>query len=218
VPTPSRARATGLMLLATVVSASGCFSLGRNAPPQRHYVLGSEIGPQGASAPVQPVADPGTRVIGLRLPSLADYLDSPFIVVRRGMHQVEFSEYHRWAESLRPAINRTVAGLLAERTPGDRVVTAPWPGGTHPDLLIQLHLLRFEGSAPEDPEATAGSVMVLATWEVLRGVDGSLLARGGTEYRADDWRVGDFDGLVGLLDAGLRRVAQDLARDLALSR
>ncbi|TVP57283.1 MAG: membrane integrity-associated transporter subunit PqiC [Gemmatimonadales bacterium] len=209
-----RSRATRLLLLATLLSMAGCFSLSRDAPPQRHYVLGSGGAAQAISAAVSPVADSSAHLVGLRLPRVADYLASPFIVVRRGAHQVEFSEYHRWGEDLGQAINRTVAGLLAERAPRHRIVTAPWPGGTSPDRVIQLHILRFEGVAPEHTRTGAGAAHLLATWEILRPLDGSLLGRGTIEVREDGWSVGDFDGLVRLLDTGLEALAEDLARHL----
>ncbi len=206
-------RATRLLLLATLASMAGCMSLSRDAPPQRHYVLGSGATPQALSlsAGVAQPADSTAPLIGLRLPRVADYLASPFIVVRHGVHQVEFSEYHRWGEDLGHAINRTVSGLLAELAPTHRIVTAPWPGGASPDRVIQLHILRFEGVKTEHEESPTGEAHVLATWEILRPLDGSLLARGTVEVREDGWSVGDFDALVSLLDEGLRAVAEELA-------
>jgi uncharacterized lipoprotein YmbA len=236
-----RRLATRLLVFAAILSTGGCFSLSRGAPPPQHYVLGTgaataadrlaaerlaaervaaDRAAAAAAGADRATVAAGPPVVGLRLPRLADYLSTPFIVVRRGDHQVEFTEYHRWGEDLGSAINRTVAGLLAERAPAHRVVTAPWPGGTPPAQVIQLQVLRFEGTAPETPERTTGEgatgqAHLLATWEILRASDGALLARGTTEVREDGWIVGDFGGLVRLLDRGLRRLADDLALNLA---
>jgi uncharacterized protein len=215
VPTPTRNRTIRLFLLATLLSPAGCFSLSRSAPLQQHYVLGAGGPPEHAAPPGgRLVADPGGHLIGLRLPRLADYLATPFIVVRRGTHQVEFSEYHRWGEDLGRAINRVVAGRMASRTPPHHVAAAPWPGGTSPDHVIQVHILRFEGVARQDPGSGEGEAHLLATWEILRPLDGALVARGTTEVREGGWSVGDFDGLVRLLDAGLEILAEDLALGL----
>jgi len=224
----THALATRLLVFAALLSMGGCFSLSRGALPPQHYVLGADASVAAvdrAAAERLDAARPGAAsplVVGLRLPRMADYLASPFIVVRRGDHQVEFTEYHRWGEDLGSAINRTVAGLLAERAPSHRVVTAPWPGGTPPAQVIQLQVLRFEGTAPEGPESATGGgatgqAHLLATWEILRASDGALVARGTTEVREDGWTVGDFAGLVRLLDRGLRRLADDLARNLETS-
>ncbi|NBB87879.1 MAG: hypothetical protein GVY12_16855, partial [Bacteroidetes bacterium] len=36
------------------------------------------------------------------------------------------------------------------------------------------------------------------------------LARGTTDYQGGPWEVGDFDGLVTLLDGGVRELSDDL--------
>ena len=63
----------------------------------------------------------------------------------------------------------------------------------------------------DDP---VGEAHLLATWEILDPIDGALRARGGTEVRRPGWTVGDFNGLVDLLDAGLGVLAEDLIRAL----
>jgi len=217
VTTLTRNRTVRLFLFATFLSLAGCFSLSREAPLQQHYVLGVGGAPDHAAPPAdRPGEDVSGHVIGLRPTRLADYLASPFIVIRRGAHQVEFSEYHRWGEDLSRAINRTVAGHLAALAPPHRVEAAPWPTGTAPDHVIQVHILRFEGVARDDSVNGEGEALLLATWEILSRLDGAVLSRGTTEVREGGWSVGDFDGLVRLLDAGLEVLAEDLA--LALDR
>lgn len=201
------------ILLCLLVSLSGCFSLSKGAPALKHYVLGAgghaERAPRGAVVEVEPGSAP-TALIGLRPPSLADYLANSYIVVRRGIHRVGFSEFDRWGEDLARGVGRTLAGHMAARSPAHRVEAAPWPPGTRPEKLIQVHLLRFEGVAPEDTLAVAGEAHLLANWEILDAADGALLLSGTTEVRSAGWTVGDFDGLVGLLDAALDALAEDL--------
>lgn len=213
--TLTRNRTIRLFFLATLLSLTGCFSLSRQVLPPQHYVLGAAGPPEQAAPPADPAAaDSSGQLIGLRPPRVAEYLATPFIVVRRGAHQVEFSEYHRWGEDLGRAINRIVVRRMASRTPPHRVEAAPWPAGTSPEHVIQVHILRFEGVAPKSPGNVEGEAHLLATWEILRLLDGSLLARGTTEVREGGWSVDDFDGLVRLLDAGLEILAEDLALGL----
>ncbi len=212
-PTQTRNRTIRLLLFVALLTLAGCFSLSRDVPPQQHYVLGSG-GPSALAAPSAERTEPDSdaHLIGLRSPRLADYLGTPFIVVRRGVHQIEFSEYHRWGEDLGRAINRTVVGhLLVGPMARHRVEAAPWPAGASPDHLIQLHILRFEGLVPEGSGTGEGTAHLLANWEILRTRDGAVLARGTTEVTEGSWAVGDFDGLVRLLDAGLAVLAEDLA-------
>jgi uncharacterized lipoprotein YmbA len=230
VPTLSLTRILRILLLAALLPLAGCFSLSRNAPPALHYVLA----PGGAAGePDAPILaaerGAGAGFVGVRPARMADYLASPFIVVRRGAHQVEFTEHHRWGEDLGRAINRGVAGRLSAAAPL-RVEAAPWPAGTSPSRVIQLHILRFEGVAPQTGEPSSGGegasgapvsgeAHFQATWEVLHPLEGTVLARGTTEVRDAGWRVGDFHGLVRLLDASLEILARDLAQALeALGR
>ena len=208
-------KAMRLVFSLALVALTGCFGLGRGEPPQRHYVLGLGLGleqaGQESAGPTGPVPGP---TVGLRPLLLAEYLATPFIVIRRGPHQIEFSEFHRWGETLDQGINRTVAGYMTGREPFRSVEFAPWPTRSKHDYVIQLQILRFEGMAPDQPAAFEGEALLLASWEILRGEDGVLLARGTTEYHGQGWTVGDYDGLVSLLETGLSEVADDLVARL----
>jgi uncharacterized lipoprotein YmbA len=207
---PYRKKAIHLIGLFALTALTGCFSLSREEPRQQHYVLGGSA--------LQETGPPAERLagltIGLRPLRLAAYLETLLIVVRQGPHQIRFSEFHRWGEDLGGGINRAVAGYLTARAPFQGVDVVPWPPQTQHDYLIQLHLLRFEGVAPEEPAASEGEVHLLATWEIIRQPDGAVLARGTTDYRERGWTVGDYAGLVTLLDAGVRVLSDDLITSL----
>jgi uncharacterized lipoprotein YmbA len=191
-----------------LISVMGCFSLSRNAPAPQHFVL-------GGSAPHDETVsrDPDRIAVGVRRLRLAPYLATPFVVVRRGANRITFSEFQRWGEDPGVGINRAVAGYLAARAPFADLDMAPWPLGTPHEYLIQLGVTQFEGVAPEALSAVEGEAHMLATWEIM-GQDGAVLARGTTDYRAPGWKIGDYGGLVALLDAGLDALASDLATRL----
>jgi len=197
----------------SLLALTGCFSLGRGEPPQRHYVLGAGMH-SDEQADTGPAGDVPGIAIGLRQPRLAEYLGTPFIVVRLGPNQIRLSEFHRWGETLEQGINRTVAGFLATKEPVWRIEFAPWPTRTNLDYVIQLHVLRFDGLLPDDGAATEGEALVQATWEILRGADGVVLTRGSTEYRERGWTLEDYDSLVSLLQKGLGVLAEELATGL----
>jgi uncharacterized lipoprotein YmbA len=204
-------RAARLLTLASLLGLAGCFSLGRTEPLQRHYVLGAdrvrEAGPELG----------GLRdlTVGMRRLRLSSYLEPPLLVVREGPNRVTYAEFHRWSEPLDGGINRAVAASLAGRARLRGIDVAPWSSGAVHDFLIQLHVQRFEGLAPDDPAATEGEVHMLAAWEILRPRDGAVLARGTTDHREGGWRVGDHAGMVRSLDAGLEALATDLLAGLA---
>jgi uncharacterized protein len=210
-----------IVLISAILLLSGCFSLSRDAPPQQHYVLGGSVQDSRDTPGLVVGADEAaaTTVVGLRPPRMADYLATPYLVVRYGTHRVEFSEFHRWGEELGRGISGTLALLLTEEAPTIRAVAAPWPTGTLPEYLVQLQVLRFEGVASEDAEgATAsltGSSHLRASWEIIRPLDGTTVARGTTDVQEPGWTLGNHADLVRRLDAALGTLAGDLGEALA---
>lgn len=205
-------RAIRLIGLCVAAAQAGC-SLNRGAPPAQYYVLGGG-GSQESTAAGR---DLGAIAVGMRRPQIAAYLVPTSVVVRRGdrAQELDLSEFQRWSEPLGEGINRAVAGYLTAGAHFRVVDVAPWPAGAEHDYLVELNVLRFEGVAPVDPAATEGEAHVLATWAIIRPADGEVLARGTTDYRKGGWRVGDYPGLVALLDAGVFALSADLMSHLA---
>lgn len=202
--------AVRVLLLIAFMTLSGCFSLSRDAPTERYFVLGGD--PVIESEPqAEDLAGVG---LGLRQVHLAEYLRSPLIVVRRGTHQITFSEFNRWGEDLGAGINRTVAGYLRHRADFRNIDIVPWPPRSDHDYLVQLQLLRFEGVVPEGTTGQDGEVHLLAAWEIIAQPAGAVVARGTTDYRATDWRVGDYETLVTILEMGLRQLSDELIAGL----
>lgn len=200
-----------LLLLFAPAALTGCFSLGREAPTEKHFVLGASEMPD-AIMPSDRLS--GLR-IGLRQLQLAEYLESPLLVVRHGLHRVHYSEFNRWGGTLSSGVNRAVADYLTALARLDAVDVAPWASRTTHDYLIQIHLLHLEGLAPDEPTDLEGGAHVRASWEIISPQDGAVLVRGTTDYKVDDWTVGDYAGLVARLDAGLLELSRDLVAALA---
>jgi uncharacterized lipoprotein YmbA len=194
------------MLLSTLLALAGCFSLSRDAPEPRHYVLGPNLptGTEGVSV------DPPASVSGLRAPRLSDYLSSPFVVVRQGANEIGFSRFDLWGERLAQAIGRSVAGHMGALDPGLRVEFAPWSSEARPDHVIELEVVHFEGVVTDGLPDGGGAAHLLAHWEIFRPREAVPVARGTTEVRESDWPVGDMAALVARLEAGLAILARDL--------
>lgn len=198
------ARTPRLLAAVSIISLAGCFSLGRATPPLEQYVLGAS----GATTAAPAAPDSGTLTIGLRRLDLAAYLSTRLIVVRRGAHQIVTSDFRRWGEDPGEGINRVVGAHLSTAQPVRTVDVAPWPTRSQHDFLVAVHVSRFEGVA--DSAVAEGSVHVLAAWEIIRPQDNAVVARGRTDHREGQWTVGDYAGLVILLDTALGRVARDI--------
>jgi len=208
-----------LFISLTLFLAAGCFKLARPTPPLEEYVLGRGLAvatsaPAVAATPAATARDAGRVTIGLRRLDLAPYLATQAIVVRHGA-QIVASDFHRWGEDPAAGITRAVAEYLVAAPAILAVDAAPWPVQVQHDYLVQLHVFRLEGVAPEEATATAGEAHVVASWEITRPGDGALLARGQSDRRQAGWRVGDYRALVTLLETGLKGLAGDLTACLA---
>lgn len=156
----------------------------------------------------------GAFSVGLSRAELASYLSVPAVILRRGTSQLIRSEFHRWGGNLDEGINRAVSAYLAASPHVRAIDVAPWTARARHDVLVQLHVSRFEGVVA-DSIATDGRVHVLAGWDIIRPVDGAVLVRGSTDDRGGAFRVGDYAGLVSGLDAALSHVARDIVACLA---
>lgn len=202
---------TLILVAALALSTSSCFKLARTSPPVERYVLGgARIAPED-SAP----SDVAGLAIGLRRLDLAPYLSTLAILVRRADNEIVTTGFHRWAEGPSAGLNRAVSGYLALSPGIASVDVAPWPVRSQHDYLVQLHVLRFEGVTSASDGAREGAAQFLAKWEIIHASDGALAARGETDYRATDWVVSDYAGLVTRLDRGLVVLAQELVACLA---
>lgn len=211
-------RSLFLSALALVVSllVGSCVRLPSPSPSDTRYYLLRSDPPADTAA-----STPGLR-LGLRTPSLAEYLDTQRLVLRRGPNEIHFSEAHQWGEALGPALNRAVA-LHLEGQPGVQSVEGvPWPRGADFDYVLQLRVLRFEGVGPPPPGPDAdddaplpeGHSQMAVGWTVLGPAGDSIRTRGQTRHRVAEWTVTDYAGLVARLDTSLGVLADDIHRRL----
>jgi uncharacterized protein len=130
--------------------------------------------------------------IGVRRLHLAPYLATPAIVVRRGPHEILTSDYHRWGEDLAEGINRAVARTSARRRSSGRWM---WRRGRSAPATTTWSSSTSRASKacfrPAPRWATVGGlgeVHVVASWEIIRQQDETVLARGTTDFRQAGWR------------------------------
>jgi uncharacterized lipoprotein YmbA len=199
-------RTMRLIGIGALISAAGCFSLARPTPPLEEYILGGGARAEAAAR----ARDAGGVTIGLRRLDLAPYLATTAIVVRRGS-RIETSGFRRWGEEPSAGIMRAVAVSLRAAPAVLAVDIAPWQVRAPHDYLVQLHITHLEGVAAENAATTQGEVHVMASWEIIRAQDGTLVARGETDRREAGWTVGDYLGLVQRIDNGLIGLASDVA-------
>jgi len=179
----------GLLLI------GGCAS-----QPSRFYLL--------SALPSSETASPMTAIgqgsaLGIGTVTLPKYLDRPQIVTRMGLHQLQLSEYDRWAESLETNFSRVLAENLSLLMPTERVATYPWPRGTPVDYQVSVEVLHFAGQR-------GGESVLIANWTLSRGEGQETLVSRKSRYSG--FVAGEtYEALV----ATMSQMVADLSRDMA---
>jgi uncharacterized lipoprotein YmbA len=179
---------------AAALLVAGCMSLGPRPAPPRYYVLEAPAGPaEGARAPV--------AAVGIRRVRMPPYLDRREVVTREGATEVVVASADRWAAPLDLLFSSALAEGLRAGVPAREVVTEPWPGGSAPEWVVSVEVLRFEGERD-------GTAVLEARWTVKRR--GEPAGAGVTAARERGAR-----GDVAAGAAALSRTLGTLARDVA---
>ncbi len=177
-------------VLAGFFVVSGC-AIGGVTPPSRFYLL----------APLEAVADAAAGPSHWLGPiSLAQYLDRPQIVTRRGAHRLALAEFDRWGEPLAESISRVMAANLGALLRTSRVQRHPWRDGRGIELKVELDVRRFDGTL-------RGPVELVVHWRAsLREERVVRISRYSEPLEAEGYEA---------LAAAMSRALQALSRDIA---
>ena len=182
----------------------GCVNLKPQPDRTRFYVLGSD-----QSVLISDGLPRSGLVIGMRRLSLAPYLDTPSIVVRRNANEISFSDLNRWGEDLETGISRALSQYLEMSAAISSVDMVPWPDQVEHDFVLSIQIHRFEGELPD-------GTRLLASWSIHNPDDGRVLKQGSTNQSTSGWIAEDYSDLVQKLDAVLQNLAIELADELGM--
>ncbi|MEO8132964.1 MAG: PqiC family protein [Betaproteobacteria bacterium] len=138
--------------------------------------------------------------------ALPDIVDRPQFVLRVDPNRVRILEQQRWAESLRVAIPRVIAGNIARILGTARV--GAYPGDPPADVRyrIALDITQFEAQS-------GAGVTVEATW-IVRAVEGGARRSGHT--MAQEPAAGpDYETLALAHSRALGTISRDIAQAIA---
>ncbi len=192
-----------MAIVSLPVAALLAWGCAASADHTRTYLLASPAGQMSDTD--GPDADAVS--VALRLPELPEFLQSRRIALRKGAHEIVYSDLHQWAQPLGTSVNDVLVRALASSPKVSSVHRAPWSDRVRPDCVVRLRLAEFEG-------ALDGSVNVRADWSVYESEKDLLLSEGNHTCRGLKWTPGDFNTLADSLAKGLDEVAEALARSL----
>jgi hypothetical protein len=188
-----RRRVSNLLLCAVLLAGCGA------TPKERFYTL-SFAAPEEAAAP----AAVSVAVATVTVPEAVDR--NP-MVIRTGPNQVDIDDLHRWAEPLKAAIPRALAGNLA-RELGTARVTSGRQAASGADYRVAVDVRRFESSFSE-------GATLEANWTVT-GKSGAPVS--GTTLAREPATPADHAGIAAAHSRALERLAREIAAAISPGR
>jgi uncharacterized protein len=193
------ARYTLLLCCLTTVVLGGCAS----SAPSRFYVLSAV----STSEPPQALVGALREVaIGVGPVELPRYLDRPQMATRAGPYELQFAEFHQWAEPLADNVTRVLSENLSHLLGTDRITTYPWPRSTPVAYQVIVQMTHFEGTLGEQSRLSA-------QWHIIDVDEQQELLRQTSQFRPAV-EAADYPSLAAALSQGLGALSQDIAAAL----
>jgi uncharacterized lipoprotein YmbA len=167
--------------------------VGCGTPAKERFYTLSFAAPQEAAASA-------TLSVAIGPVSVPEAVDRNPMVIRTGPNQVDIDDLHRWAEPLKAAIPRALAGNLARELRNARVTSGRGAAGDA-DYRVAVEVRRFESSFGE-------GATLEASWTVTsrsgKPVNGTTLAR-------EPAPTADHAGIAAAHSRALERLAREIA-------
>ena len=168
------------------------------APKESFYTL---AGPQ---SPL-PAALPSTLSIYVGPVVVPESVDRTPMVIRKGPNEVDIEDFHRWAEPLKTAIPRVVAGTLMRELGTAKVISSRAASATAVDYRVAIEIQRFESSLQS-------GALVDAYWTIVPAKGGA--AKTGRTVAEEPATAPSHAGVAAAHSRALERVAKDIAAAL----
>lgn len=141
--------------------------------------------------------------VGVGPLNLPSYLDRPQIVTRATEHQLELSEFNRWAEPLKESILRVIAVNLSNKLESTRVFGIPRrDSGVPLEYKVEINIARFDGRLGDE-------VLLVARW-ILTNQDSQVISTKVSIIR--EQASGDsYDALIQAQNKTLRALSDEIA-------
>lgn len=144
--------------------------------------------------------------VGVGPLNLPSYLDRPQIVTRATEHQLELSEFNRWAEPLKESILRVIAVNLSNKLESTRIFGIPRRNSGVPlEFKVEINIARFDGRL-------GGEVLLVARW-ILTDLKSQVISTKVsiiTEQSSGD----GYDALIQAQNMTLRALSDEIAETI----
>jgi uncharacterized protein len=187
-----RSRRSFYVLLAILVSASGC----AKGPPPDFYVL-------SATTSESIVGVERGVAVGVGPVELPAHLDRSQIVTRATDYKLDLSESHQWAEPLKDSVSRVIAINLSNMLESNRVFVLPRRQKMSLDFQVSIDIVRFDGRLGE-------SAALGARWTLYgRDTREPLLSK--VTIVSEETEDGTYNALVAASSQALEVLSTEIA-------
>ncbi|MDA3924845.1 MAG: PqiC family protein [Kiritimatiellae bacterium] len=188
-----------IILPVIVASICGC----AHSPTPRLYLLRSDY-PSIATNATNTQQKP---LVIMRPLQMAEYLNRPQIVIRKGEREVANAEFDRWAEPLETQAATYLTDTLTTQLNEFNIKPFPWRGNTTPLYEIKISILQLDG-IPGD------SVQMRADWQILKaGKIQSLISEERSDLQVKCTEQG-VPGIVAATEQLFGNLSQTIASSL----
>ncbi len=141
--------------------------------------------------------------VGIGPVEFPQYLDRPQIITRDGVHHLQASEAHVWAEPIKNSASRVLVVTMAEALGSNRIYQLPQRVRTPLEWRVGIDVGRFDGM-------TGGAVLLAVRWSLYRGDDKDVtLSR--VSVIEEKVNGESYSALVAAQSRALTRLGQEIA-------
>lgn len=184
------------LLLLSAASMAGCMS----SPIPRLYLLQSKV----RESALDPNRGDRQGSILLRSVGMADYLNRPQIIIRKGEREVAHAEFDRWAEPLKIQAHNYLSDALGLALPAYSIKSSGWGEKIKPLFEIGISILLLDG-APEE------SVRLRANWQIFSVAEEMRIIAEGKSDLSAACSLPGIPGMVAATEAVLEQLSHEIA-------
>lgn len=181
-----------------VLCVAGC--LGRTSPPVDFYTLSPLPRTEGAAAPG---AGSAVAVSAVMLPAV---LDRPQIITRTSDNQVSYSEYHRWAGTLKDDATRVLIENLSILVKGSGRTVLSSDTAANPAYRLTVTVNQFDGRLGD-------KVWLRAVW-TIRDPKANQMIAVRTAVIDQPVAASDYAALVAAQSRALEALSREIAAEI----
>jgi uncharacterized lipoprotein YmbA len=141
--------------------------------------------------------------IGVGPINMAAYLDRPQVVTRKAGHELNLSEFNRWAEPLKDSVTRVIGVNLSNMLGTTRIFGIPRRNKSIPlQFRIEIDIPRFDGRL-------GGDALLVARWTLYDRDEKALVTR--VSIIREPAGGEGFDKLISAQNRALQKLSREIA-------